>query len=300
MQHGPEPLVLVQDAEQDLWGARRFLTVDGDVEALRSDAEPQWNAVQLERDSVSWPTLMTRPDDALATQLVELSRVLTTKDGLDLTLERVATLSTSLVESCDGCGVSLLRNGSVSTRAASDDRADRVDELQYREGEGPCLHAMTTGEPVSVPSFEAEARWPGFIDRAIDEGIKASYSVPLRVDTDIVGSLNLYSSNADFGAEDRRVADMLAGQAAVALKNAQTLKDVLDLVEQLQGALESRDLIGRAKGMLMARHGLTDHEAFQRLRRESQNRNIKLRTIALDVVELRLDLASPPLGDGPG
>lgn len=45
-------------------------------------------------------------------------------------------------------------------------------------------------------------------------------------------------------------------------------------------ALQTRDVSGQAKGILMERHRLTADQAFERLRTASQDRNIKLRQIA--------------------
>ncbi|HVW35307.1 MAG TPA: ANTAR domain-containing protein, partial [Acidimicrobiia bacterium] len=57
-----------------------------------------------------------------------------------------------------------------------------------------------------------------------------------------------------------------------------------NLTEHLREALESRDTIGQAKGILMARRGCTADAAFEALRRVSQQRNVKLRAIAEQVV----------------
>lgn len=231
--------------------------------------------------------------DELTERLTELSRVLIADDGLDASLERVATLSTSLIGSCDSCGVSLASNGRISTRAASDDRADRVDAIQYEHGQGPCLQAIETGAAVRVESFDDETRWHEFIERARVEGIKASYSVPLTVQNDVVvGSLNFYSCGSAFDERDRRIGDLLAAQAAVGLRNAQTFAEALDMVDQLNEALLSRDLIGQAKGMLMARHGLDSDGAFEALRTASQHRNIKLRDVATQVIDGDFDVVS--------
>ncbi|WP_420451305.1 ANTAR domain-containing protein [Ilumatobacter sp.] len=222
--------------------------------------------------------------EAITDKLIELSQVLVADDGLDATLGRVARLSTSLIDACDSCGVSLIRDGSVSTRAASDERADRIDDIQYSHGEGPCLQAIETGETVHVTSFAQEERWPQFIESALDEGIRASYSVPLRVEQNVVGSLNFYSIDGAFTDSDKQIGDVLASQAAVALHNARTFNEVLNLVDQLNEALASRDLIGQSKGILMANLSLGPDQAFDVLRRESQNRNVKLRDLAEQVV----------------
>ena len=63
----------------------------------------------------------------------------------------------------------------------------------------------------------------------------------------------------------------------------------LGVISQLQAALESRDVIGQAKGILMARQGLSADEAFDVLRRASQRTNRKLRDVAAEVAAARPD-----------
>ncbi len=67
--------------------------------------------------------------------------------------------------------------------------------------------------------------------------------------------------------------------------NAQAYWSTLEAIRNLTVALDSRAVIEQAKGVLIARHGLSDDEAFAELRRRSQEANRKLREIATDVVE---------------
>jgi AmiR/NasT family two-component response regulator len=96
----------------------------------------------------------------------------------------------------------------------------------------------------------------------------------------------LYSTEEHgFDEASRAIGEIFARQATIALRNASTYLAARMLAEQLNEALESRDLIGRAKGILMEREGVTDDEAFHMLRVISQNTNVKLRDIAQRVVE---------------
>jgi AmiR/NasT family two-component response regulator len=72
------------------------------------------------------------------------------------------------------------------------------------------------------------------------------------------------------------LAQVFASHAAVALKAAISEAGT-------QAALESRDVIGQAKGVLMAREGLTADDAFARLRSLSQQRNQPVRDLAEDI-----------------
>jgi len=55
-------------------------------------------------------------------------------------------------------------------------------------------------------------------------------------------------------------------------------------VEQLSAALHTRTDIGTAVGMLMERYRIDRNQAFGFLTRTSQNRNIKVRTLAQQLI----------------
>jgi response regulator NasT len=63
------------------------------------------------------------------------------------------------------------------------------------------------------------------------------------------------------------------------------LQAVRDEAASLSEALESRKLVERAKGMLMAREKITEEEAYGRIRRASQRTGKPMRTIAEAVIE---------------
>jgi len=228
----------------------------------------------------------------LSGDLGELSHLLLEQETIETALRRVADLAVASVSSCDACGVSLLRGDKVSTTVATHDVAQRADDHQYRTDEGPCLQAVRTGEIYKVDDMATETRWPRFAAAASEEGVTSSYSLPLVVAGRTLGALNLYSLHSPFGPDDERVGQAFGRQAAVALANAQAYQRSRDLVDQLNEALLSRDVIGQAKGILMATESLSADAAFERLRTMSQSGNVKLRDVARRVVDA--------VGDGGG
>jgi AmiR/NasT family two-component response regulator len=101
-----------------------------------------------------------------------------------------------------------------------------------------------------------------------------------------IGALNLYSKRTNtFDDDSRSLGKLFASQASVAISNAQVYDAAIRLAEQLKKAVESREVIGEAKGILMAQEGVTDDEAFEMLKKLSQNQNVKLRDIAEKIVE---------------
>jgi GAF domain-containing protein len=228
----------------------------------------------------------TAASDELAGALVELSAVLVDEEPLPDVLRRVAELAVAVVPGCDGAGVTLVDGERATTAAHTDDLVVAVDQQQYDAGDGPCLTAVRTRSLQSVDLDEAHQRWPDFAARARELGIRSFLAAPLVAGDRGVGSLNLYSrSPQGFEAVDDVLVGMFCGQASVALANARLYARAVRLNEQLGEALDSRAVIERAKGVLLATQGLDEDAAFEQLRAWSQARNTKLRDVAAEVVD---------------
>ena len=222
---------------------------------------------------------MTYQGGASADAFAEMARSLLAEEGVQDTLQKICDLAVETIDGCDHAGISFLKGRKVDTPAATDDVPRHVDVIQYEVGEGPCLDAIREHEVFETGDLGSERRWPQFAGRAQREtGITSMLCFRLFVEGDTLGALNLHSKAADaFGEESRTVGLVFAAHAAVALSTA--MHD-----EQMEEALQSRDLIGQAKGMLMAREGITSDQAFDMLRRASQRLNVKLRDIAGGIV----------------
>lgn len=212
-------------------------------------------------------------------------------------VERVVDAARSVVPGADVVSV-VLRNpeGKLDTVAASDPTAQEADALQDKVGEGPSHTAMhRSGVGVTMGRMRDPAvPWPEFGERAADElGFGAALSTGMFPggEPPRFGALNFYSWSAGgLDAADRDHALVLAAHAATAISAVQA-RTAAELREaQLHEALQSRDVIGQAKGVLMERRGLTAEEAFDLLRRTSQDLNVKLREVAETLVTRRKEL----------
>jgi hypothetical protein len=97
--------------------------------------------------------------------------------------------------------------------------------------------------------------------------------------------LNLYSrALAPFTDESSELAQIFAQQAAVTLTDAEVYWRTYALTQNPEAALDNRDRIGQARGVLIAFHKITGDGAFELLRRTSQNLNIRLSDVADHVV----------------
>lgn len=245
--------------------------------------------------------------DALWNAISELARLLLGEESVTATLQRVASSAVTLIEAVEECGVTVAHDGRPSTDAATGGVVYEIDNYQYDVDQGPCLHALLTGEVVEIPSMGAEQRWSTYAAFAAERGINSSLSLPLTVRRDEVslarpvvddapvaaavadgrvGVVNLYSRREGlFSEEERWGAQTFAGQAAVAIHNARRYETTHRLTTELQAALSSRAVIEQAKGILMAQHHVPAEQAFDLLRTRSQRSNRKLRTIAQELVE---------------
>jgi GAF domain-containing protein len=223
----------------------------------------------------------------------ELTGLLLDEETLETTLQRVVDAAVRVASHADAASVSLDRDGERLTFAATDDRAARIDAYQTDTREGPCVDAVRDGTSIRAVLPKDSSKWPTFAARATGAGLCAAYAVPLRVREVVLGSLNVYSFSGEFAQDDEKASEALAAQAAIALSNAQVFARTRALVDDLNVALETRDVIGQAKGILMERHTITADEAFEMLVSASQRHHKKLRDVA-DALARSGEL--PPVG----
>jgi GAF domain-containing protein len=215
----------------------------------------------------------------------ELAALLLSTESFDDLLRGVAELSVQLVDGAATASITLAERGRVITVASADPIAMQIDQHQYERGAGPCLDALRTASVVHVADLRGERRWAGFDAVMLRHGMTSVLAVPLMVRDGAVGVLNLYAGGgAGFAEPDRQLAQALAGHAAVALTAALRTYDHVSLTDNLRIALSSRSVIDQAIGIVMSRERCSADEAFDVLRKVSQQRNTKLRHVATELV----------------
>ena len=217
-------------------------------------------------------------------------------DDLADTFSRITGTAIQVLDACDFASVTTVSGGELTTEAPTDQAALTADLLQYQEGEGPCLDAATRDRWVLTPDVLADRRWPKFSARLGQElKVHSMLSVRLAVQSSPqrnLGGLNLYSTRVNaFDTEQRDLALLLAAVASVAADATRTHA-------QLRAGLQSRQVIGEAIGILRAQSNLTSEEAFAALVQASQRMNLKLRDIAMQIVQREGGLTPTPTGRG--
>ncbi|CAN5460317.1 GAF and ANTAR domain-containing protein [soil metagenome] len=218
------------------------------------------------------------PGDELLEHLGWVALQLSDADTLPETLQRIVNLGEELLELCDGVSLMLIsKGGKIATPAASSRAAYDSDMAQFATGEGPCLGAIADQRTLVIDDLEADQRWPAYRARALELGVRSMISFRLYVTDESMGALNMYSRKPNaFGNRSRLVGQLFAAQASVAMKAA--------LIEAgLETAIQSRDVIGQAKGIVMARGRMTADMAFEVLKQLSQKRQQKLVEVAAQI-----------------
>jgi GAF domain-containing protein len=229
--------------------------------------------------------MMNDPGTDVTDNLTELQKALLGTQTLEQFLGELAMVAARLVTDGVSCGMTMRPNGRPATVACSDPLASEIDEVQYRLDDGPCLHAMRSGDRVSIDDTGDRAQWPRFEAAAQARGIRSCLALPLMADGKPVGALNLYARGvAAFGPWQVRRAENLAENASGALSLMLRLASYSELTEQLRSSLTSRAVIYEALGVIMAQERCTQTRAFEILRTASQHRNVKLRDIASAIV----------------
>ena len=216
-----------------------------------------------------------RTREELGTVMGRIARMLREEHGdVERTLHSITTAAVRTVPGAEFASVSLVTRRQVHPRGATSELAAEIDGLQTRYDEGPCLNALREHSTVRVDDFATERRWPRFAAEAHRCGAGSLLSFQLFTDGVNLGALNLYAAVPHaFDADAEAVGQTFASHAAIALSAARQ-------EENLRLALDGRDMIGQAKGILMERYRLTAPQAFEVLVRASTHTNRKLFDIA--------------------
>lgn len=242
-------------------------------------------------------TMTDHPHDVLnqistTTEAVANLRTLfAAEEPLDDVLHRVARTAVDATAHANAVSITVLGTEAPRTAAYTDPRILELDDRQYTSGRGPCLEAAQRREPVRVAMNVEPQRWPEFVDAARTRGVHASLSLPLLIDSvgkapELVGSVNVYSYTATaFDPYDEELMMLFTTAASHAITNARRWQHTRTTLDQLERALSSRSDIDQAKGALRAVHGYTADDAFTALVEQSQNRNMKLRSVAREFLD---------------
>ena len=228
----------------------------------------------------------------LAQHFVSLADTLVDDYDVVELLERLAHTCVDVLDAT-AAGVLLIdQRGGLQLVASSSEEMRLLELFQLQADEGPCLDCIATGAPVTVEDLPgASGRWPRFTEAAALVGFHSVHALPLRLRSEVIGGLNLFRGDVPaLTAADRQIAQALADVATIGVLQQRSMHRSSLLAEQLQYALDSRVVIEQAKGVL-AEHGQVPMDvAYDVLRSYARNNNLKLSSVAEDIVRGKIPL----------
>jgi len=213
----------------------------------------------------------------------QLAAIVYDQADFDEVYRAICHSAPQLVDGCDHASLLVHQNNQFLTVAFSDDVARRVDDIERATGEGPCLDAMVDEAAQLEPDLTTPSQWPQLARHVLrDTPVRGAAGFRIIIEQNKVGALNLFSDRSralTMASANQGI--VLASFASVAL----TAVGRQEKADTLAGGLKSNREIGKAIGLMMAFHKVSDADAFEILRKTSRDMNLKLSDLARQVVD---------------
>jgi GAF domain-containing protein len=225
-----------------------------------------------------------------------LQAVLSGARGIDVGTTGIAEAINEVVAAMpavlrvSGAGLMVIDGDLQLTTLAWSDEAARVFEaVQEESGRGPCVDSLLHDMVVTVDDLQHDERWPDLGAAVVPLGVRAVVGMPVHVDGENIGSLNVYYDEPTDWPEQEIEALRAFASVLQQLLGVAVLAGRSDaVVQQLQSALESRVVIERAVGLVMGRRDIGAVDAFNLLRAASRRERRRVFEVAGEVLAGRL------------
>jgi GAF domain-containing protein len=217
--------------------------------------------------------------------LVELGRLRFGEMRVEDAMREIVHTTHSIFQ-VDGAGLMLAdADHHLRSVASSDNRFSYLEDLQIRHQEGPCIEAFDSKELVGVEDLAGDGRWPLFSDAAVSQQVRAVLASPLPYNQDAVGVVAVLSEKSRPWSPEGELALLaFTDLAALLIASMMQGEQQTELSAQLQGALNSRQVIEQAKGVLIGTRGISARAAYEQLRAQARAERRKLAAVCSDVV----------------
>ncbi len=231
---------------------------------------------ESENDAATWQVAI----------LHRTSRIVSSGLSIDDMLQELVAITVE-VTGCDACLVYLPdhETGDIVLRASQLPHDAEIGAVRLNLGEGIAGWVAQHKSAVALSNHAfADSRFKHFTT-LVEDTYEALISVPLVRGGEVIGVLNVHHREPHVHTPDEISVLCFLGEqmggaiaySALAEHNIKLKQEALLVRQQL----EERKMIERAKGVLQQRFGLSEEEAYQRLRDESR----RLRRTIRDVSE---------------
>jgi GAF domain-containing protein len=218
--------------------------------------------------------------------LVELGRLRFGEMKVEDAIREIVQTTHSMFR-VDGAGLMLADSEHhLRNVAASDARLRHLEELQIEHQEGPCIDAFETKELVGVEDLADDHRWPLFSNAAVATQVRAVLASPIPYNQYAVGVVAVVSEESRPWSPEGELALLaFTDLAALLIASMMMGEEQSEISAQLEGALNSRQVIEQAKGVLMGTRGISARAAYEQLRAQARAERRKLAAVCADVVQ---------------
>jgi signal transduction protein with GAF and PtsI domain len=209
--------------------------------------------------------------------LSKISKAIASELYLDDILRLIVTVTAEVMGS-NICSLMLIdeKKHELAIRATQSVSEAYNKKSPLKIGEGIAGRVAKENKPIAVKDVTKEKEYK-HKDIAKKEGLCSLLCVPLSVRDRVIGVVNCYTSTLhDFTETEIELLTSIANQAAVAIENT----ELLVKSRVIQEELEMRKRIERGKGILMREEGLSEEEAYMKIRKYSMDHRKTMREVA--------------------
>ena len=213
--------------------------------------------------------------------LTKITEAITSDLYIEDILKLIVSVTAEVLDS-PICSLLLLdeRKKELSVKATQSVSENYNKKPNIKLGEGIAGKVAATGKPITSPDVRKDER---FLNRdlAKKEKLCSLLCVPLIFKNNIIGVLNMYTSNPhEFTQEEINVLKSIANQAAIVIENFRLVVESQIIKEEL----ESRKVIERAKGLLMKKNSIPEEDAYNLLRKFSMDHRKSMREVSEAII----------------
>ena len=221
--------------------------------------------------------------------LHRISSVVASDRSLDEVLGEIVGLTVQATE-CDACLVYLIEPGTsdIVLRASNVPHPSDLGILSMKMGEGVTGWVAEHKSVVALSSnASADQRFKRF-PVLVEDTYEAFASVPLISQGEILGVINVHHREKHPHTKDEiALLTFIGEQMGVAMGRASLKQEnerLTEETEEMKRQLATRKLVERAKGILQTREGLSEEEAYLRLRNESRRLRRPMKDLAEAII----------------
>ena len=216
--------------------------------------------------------------------LSQVSETVASSRLIEDVLELIVTMTAEMMKS-KICSLMLMDESSGELRIAATQSLSEAyrKKPSLKIGQSISGRAVKEQQPIYVPDVTKEDEFY-YRDLAKREGLCSLLSVPMMSKEQVIGVINVYTSRVHFfKAEEIKIIEAIANQAAVAIEHTRLAEKSFEMQE----ALTVRKLVERAKGHLMQSKKMSEGDAFRLIQRQSMNMRKSMREIAEAIILAR-------------